>query len=173
MSEYCYKYPRPAVTTDILILAYDEENLKVLLIQRKNYPYEGFWALPGGFVDMDETVEHCAYRELFEETNLKNVQLKMLTIMSEPNRDPRGRTITVVFWTLVKNIRNVRAKDDAKNIKWFNINELPQLAFDHSQILQIALKQLKQDLNCCPMHKNYITKELTLKELERLTKLLS
>lgn len=142
---YTYKYPRPALTTDALIFGYDEntQDLKLLLIQRLNEPFKNMWALPGGFVDMDETVETGAVRELQEETNLKNVELEQLITASKVDRDPRGRTVSVVFWALINKNDDIKAQDDAKDVRWFSISDLPKLAFDHAEIINFALNQLK------------------------------
>ncbi|MEA3504559.1 MAG: NUDIX hydrolase [Bacteroidota bacterium] len=142
---YTYKYPRPAVTTDAILFDNNLSEIKVLLIQRKNAPYQDCWAFAGGFVDMDETVEACAVRELREETGVSNVELKQFKTYSAVNRDPRGRTISVVFYGFcdLKKV-SVSAADDAKDVKWFQISDLPELAFDHLEILQELLCFLKE-----------------------------
>lgn len=144
MSKYCYKYPRASVTADSIVFAYkeDEQKLKLLLIQRKNEPFAGEWALPGGFLDMNETVEQCAKRELQEETSLIVDSLKLFTVASKLGRDPRGRCVTSVFWTIIPYTNKVKAQDDAANIAWFDVSELPELAFDHSEIVKNALLEL-------------------------------
>ncbi len=132
---FTYPYPRPSVTVDNLIIKHSD----VLLIQRYNPPYEGFWALPGGFIEIKETLENAASRELREETGIINVKLKQWRTFDDPDRDPRGRTISVVFtgWLQNSNIKP-KAASDASNARWFNINDLPELAFDHSEILKLA-----------------------------------
>lgn len=133
---YTYQYPRPAVTVDIIL--YTTETIpRILLIKRKNEPYKNKWALPGGFMDEHETLEKAAERELFEETNLKEVSLKQFKTYSDPTRDPRGRTITTVFWTIInkENIQKTQPGDDASEAAWFSANNLPPLAFDHNNII--------------------------------------
>ncbi len=136
---YTYNYPRPALTVDMIVTRIVGDNLEVLLIQRLNPPYKDRWAFPGGFVDMDETLEQAAARELAEETGLKNVNLKQFKAYSTLNRDPRGRTISVIFTGEVTGDAIVVAGDDAKNAAWFNIDKLPSLAFDHDEIIQEVL----------------------------------
>ncbi len=141
---YTYKYPRPALTTDSLIFGFDqkEQALKILLIKRKNEPFKDSWAIPGGFVDIDETAEHCAARELKEETCLHLSSLSLLTVASKVDRDPRGRSVSVVFWAIIPIDYSVKAQDDAAQINWFLLNKLPSLAFDHSEILNFAINEL-------------------------------
>ncbi len=139
---YCYKHPRPALTTDALVLGFNQrtERLEILLIERKNPPFQGMFALPGGFVDMEETVEECAARELAEETELLGVPLIQMHTFSAVDRDPRGRTVSVVFFALIDNTSaRVDGADDAASARWFDILELPELAFDHKQILDFAI----------------------------------
>jgi 8-oxo-dGTP diphosphatase len=142
---HSYKYPRPALTTDALIFGFDAEKqeLQILLIQRGNEPYKNQWALPGGFVDMDETVEKCVVRELEEETSLKNIKFEQLITASKIGRDPRGRTVSVVFWSLINTNYNIVGLDDAKDAQWFSIKKLPKIAFDHTEIINYAIEQLK------------------------------
>ncbi len=139
---YQYKYPRPALTIDAVVFKKDADDTFVLLIQRKNPPYKNRWALPGGFVDMDETLEESAARELQEETGLSDVNLKQLRAFSALERDPRGRTISVVFWGILNSDNKISAGDDAAKVQWFNIKSLPPLAFDHREVLEIALQKL-------------------------------
>jgi 8-oxo-dGTP diphosphatase len=143
-AKYCYDYPRPAVSADIVVFGFDGLNLQLLLIKRRQEPYKNNWALPGGFLEMDETIENCAARELFEETAIKDVKLEQLRAFSAIMRDPRGRVITIAFWTIIemKNI-NIRAGDDATQAGWFKLNSLPKLAFDHFEILIMAIEKLK------------------------------
>lgn len=139
---YTYKYPRPAVTVDAVVFRIQNNHTEVLLIQRGRPPYKGSWALPGGFVDMDETLEEAIARELKEETNLSEMELRQLMAFSAPGRDPRGRTISVVFWGIMKNARKIKAGDDAQNAKWFDLKDLPGLAFDHREIIETAISEL-------------------------------
>lgn len=140
---YTYKYPRPAVTADMIVLT-DESEPKILLIQRGGEPFKGCWAFPGGFMDMDETTEQCARRELKEETGLEVGEVKQVGAYSAVNRDPRGRTITVAYVTYISQALPVAGLDDAAQAKWWPVNALPPLAFDHDQILQDAFLILKQ-----------------------------
>ena len=139
---FCYDYPRPAVTVDIVVFSGDA--LDVLLIQRKHPPFEGCWALPGGFIEMEEPLEASALRELAEETGVTDVALTEVGIFGAPSRDPRGRVITIAYATVVeKSILNVKAGSDASEAAWFSNTELPKLAFDHNEIIQKALEKLK------------------------------
>ena len=137
---YKYKYPRPAVTADCVVFT-KGDTPKVLLIKRKNEPYKGCWAFPGGFLNMDETLMQCACRELQEETGIGDgiLDIKEIGSYSKVDRDPRGRTITVAFLVLVKDEKEVKGQDDAAEAKWFPVAEIPQLAFDHDDILVDAL----------------------------------
>lgn len=145
---YCYEYPRAALTTDCVVFGSDGAEILLLLIERGNEPFKGKWAFPGGFLDMDESTEECAKRELFEETGINNVQLEQLYTFSDVNRDPRGRTVSVVYFTLVEISEcKVVAGDDAARAEWFKLEDIPPLAFDHSSILKLALERLKQMKN--------------------------
>lgn len=137
--EYTYKYPRPAVTADCVVITREAEP-KVLLVQRGIEPFKGCWAFPGGFMNMDETTEQCAIRELKEETGLKVDELKEIGSYSKVDRDPRGRTITVAYLAIVDKPVAVIGQDDAAKAEWFSIDELPPLAFDHEEIMQDAIK---------------------------------
>lgn len=136
---YTYQYPRPAVTVDIMLIT-DEPHQRILLIERKNPPFQGSWAFPGGFVDPDETLEQAACRELKEETGLEVHDLEQFKTFSDPNRDPRGRTISTVFFSKidVSMVDKTVAGDDASNAEWFLLEKLPKLAFDHKIIIQQA-----------------------------------
>lgn len=134
---FSYKYPRLALTVDIAVFSCKDSIPKVLLIQRKNEPFKDNWALPGGFVDMDETVDEAAFRELKEETALEFRELKQFKVFSSVDRDPRGRTVSVVFvGELCGKAVALLAQDDAKDLGWFSIDSLPVLAFDHDDILK-------------------------------------
>ena len=137
--EYTYKYPRPAVTADCVVMT-NEPHPKVLLIQRGADPFKGAWAFPGGFMDMDETTEECAIRELEEETGLKVSELHQIGAYSKVNRDPRGRTITVAYLAIIDAPAPVKGQDDAAKAEWFPIIELPHLAFDHYDIMHDAVR---------------------------------
>ncbi len=134
---YTYEYPRPAVTADCVVIAKENEP-KVLLIQRGNEPFKGYWAFPGGFMNMDETTEQCAVRELEEETGLKVTEIKQIGAYSKVDRDPRGRTVTVAYLAIIDKVENVKGLDDAAKAQWFPISDLPKLAFDHEEIMKDA-----------------------------------
>ena len=136
---YTYKYPRPAVTADCVVIT-KEEQPKVLLIQRGADPYKGSWAFPGGFMNMDETTEQCAIRELEEETGLRVSDVHQIGAYSKVDRDPRGRTITVAYLAIIDEPVQVTGQDDAANAEWFPLSALPELAFDHAEIMQDAIK---------------------------------
>ena len=137
---YTYQYPRPSLTTDTVVFKVKDTTTQLLLIQRKFPPYKGKWALPGGFMDMDETLEQSAARELEEETGLKNVELQQLKAFSTLERDPRGRTISVIFWGVADESSEPVAGDDAAKAQWFDITKLPELAFDHQEVVDEAVK---------------------------------
>ncbi len=161
---YTYEYPRPAVTTDCVIFGYDvKEGLSVLLIERGIEPYKGCWAFPGGFLNMDETTEMGALRELKEETgfDVKVDFLEQLGCFSDVDRDPRGRVITIAYYALVQK-GAVKGGDDAKNAQWHPIGEIPQLAFDHEKILRVALRRLKEK------YKEMYNKEFTPERISEL-----
>ena len=136
--EYTYKYPRPAVTADCVVMT-KEANPHVLLIERGFDPFKGRWAFPGGFMNMDETAEQCAIRELEEETGLKVSSIRQIGAYSKVDRDPRGRTITVAYLATVDVPAEVCGQDDAARTEWFPIDALPPMAFDHDDIMKDAL----------------------------------
>ncbi|GAF03097.1 NUDIX domain-containing protein [Saccharicrinis fermentans] len=131
---FTYKYPRPAVTVDVILITKGKQP-QILLIERKHEPYEGCWAFPGGFLDMDEDLETAALRELQEETHIQNIQIKQFKSYGGVQRDPRGRTISVVFYAFIEDVLMVQPGDDASKAKWFSLEKIPTLAFDHSLIL--------------------------------------
>lgn len=135
---YTYKYPRPAVTADCIVIT-REGDAKVLLIQRGDEPYKGCWAFPGGFMNMDETTEQCAKRELEEETGLKVYDIHQIGTFSKVDRDPRGRTITVAYLAIIDKPMSVVGQDDAEKAEWWSLSSLPQLAFDHDEIMSKAI----------------------------------
>ena len=144
---YTYDYPRPAVTADCVVFGVDGKSLQILLVKRGNEPFKGGWAFPGGFMNMDETVEECAVRELYEETGLKINRLKQLGCFSDVHRDPRGRVVSVAFYALATPA-DVWGGDDASEARWFALEEVPHpLAFDHDDMLQKALQQLRKDIH--------------------------
>jgi 8-oxo-dGTP diphosphatase len=143
MISYTYKYPRPAVTVDAIIFCRKETNLFVTLIQRANPPFEGKWAFPGGFVDMDESLEAAVERELQEETGLTGIHLEQFYTFGDVHRDPRHRTITVVYIGFADEVLPLlKAGDDAREASWFDVSKLPDLAFDHGDILRQAIVKI-------------------------------
>ena len=143
---YTYKYPRPSVTADCIVITREAEP-KVLLIQRGDEPFKGGWAFPGGFMNMDETTGQCAIRELEEETGLVISMIQQIGAYSKVDRDPRGRTITVAYLAIVDEPVSVTGQDDAAKAEWWPINSLPPLAFDHEEIMRDAIKKYQCILN--------------------------
>ena len=143
MTQYTYKYPRPAVTADCVVMT-QEATPHVLLIERGFDPYKGCWAFPGGFMNMDETTEQCATRELEEETGMKVTDLQQIGAYSKVDRDPRGRTVTVAYLIVIDAPVAVTGQDDAAKAQWFPIDALPPLAFDHEDIMRDAIKMYQQ-----------------------------
>ena len=138
---FTYQHPHPAVAVDGVVFGFDDADLKLLLIQRKVDPFKGKWALPGGFVDMEEQAIDAAKRELQEETGLTDVPLKFLSYFDGVHRDPRERTLSLAFCGVVEKRLKVRAGDDAAGAKWRPLAALPELAFDHDIILKAAIKR--------------------------------
>lgn len=139
--EFCYKYPRAALTVDAIVVAGNHSQDLVLLIQRKYDPYAEKWALPGGFINMDETLAEACQRELFEETGLKDIALQQFFTFDAINRDPRHRTITTVFYGRISEPLPVTGGDDAAIARWFPIISLPEMAFDHAEIIRKFVKE--------------------------------
>ncbi len=134
---YTYAYPRPSVTVDMIVIHNSNNKNHILLIERKNEPFKDCWALPGGFIDIDEEIEAAAYRELKEETSIENIQLSQYKTFGKVGRDPRGRTISILFYGYLKDLnQKIQAGDDAKKAKWFPMDNLPALAFDHLEIIK-------------------------------------
>lgn len=165
--KYCYKYPHPSVTTDCVIFGFDGTKLRILLIQRSIEPYKGRWAFPGGFMKMNESAEQCALRELQEETGLECAHIRQFHTFSAPQRDPRERVITIAYYALVV-MQEVKGGDDAADARWFSLDEVPQLAFDHDQILRQAEQALRQQIHFEPVGFELLPKEFTIKELQNL-----
>src|SRR6266704_3337960 len=149
---HTYQYPRAALTVDCVVFGLDESELKVLLIERGLEPFKGNWALPGGFVRVDETLDNAARRELNEEAGLKNVFLEQLYTFGAIDRDPRERVVSVAYYALVK-LADVETKaaTDAADARWFPIPKIPRLAFDHGDILAMALDRLRGKLRYQPI----------------------
>ena len=140
---YTYKYPRPAVTADCIVITKEAEP-KVLLILRGGESFKGAWAFPGGFMNMDETTEQCAIRELEEETGLRVSEVRQIGAYSKVDRDPRGRTITVAYLAIIDEPVAVQGQDDAAKAEWFQLSDLPHLAFDHYDIIQDAIQKYQE-----------------------------
>ncbi|GCF08551.1 NUDIX hydrolase [Dictyobacter arantiisoli] len=161
------KYERPSVTVDVLMMSLRQRDLQILLIKRRSWPYEGMWAIPGGFVMMNESLEAAAKRELQEETGVQDVYLEQLYTFGDPGRDPRTRVVTVVYFALLDSERlQVRAASDATDVGWFSVYELPQLAFDHQGIIDYALNRLRNKLEYTTIAFNLLPDHFTLRELQ-------
>jgi 8-oxo-dGTP diphosphatase len=144
--KYIYEWPRPMVTVDAIVFKRSQDKAALLLIKRKNEPYKGKWAFPGGFVDINEELEDAVARELAEETGLKGIHLEQMHTFGKVGRDPRGRQITVAFMGLTDdNNADVKGGDDAEEAKWFNIKNLPEnMAFDHNEVANFAIRKFKE-----------------------------
>lgn len=165
--KYSYKYPHPSVTTDCVIFGFDGVKLKVLLVERGMAPYKGRWAFPGGFLNMDESAEEGALRELKEETGLEGAYIRQFHTFSAPQRDPRERVITIAYYALVR-MQEVKGGDDASDARWFALDEVPPLAFDHDQILRKAEKTLRQQIHFEPVGFELLPEKFTIKQLQNL-----
>lgn len=169
--KYQYDYPMPSVTADCLIFAFDknEKCLKLLLIKRKDDPFKGYWAIPGGFVEFNESIDEAAKRELKEETGIVDVPLEQFYTFGNPNRDPRGRVITIAHYCII-NIDDVKIKagDDAENADWFNIKNLPELAFDHDMIINMAISKILIKINHIKNIGKLLPNNMTLLEIKGL-----
>jgi 8-oxo-dGTP diphosphatase len=164
---YCYDYPHPAVTVDIVIFTVRDAQLKLLLIRRAGEPYRGKWALPGGFIEMEEELEQSARRELKEETGVCAAYLEQLYTFGRPGRDPRERVITVAYTALIPSEKlHLRAASDAEAVGWFGMDELPALAFDHDEILDMARQRLVAKLDYSTIAFQLLGEEFTLTELQ-------
>lgn len=167
--QYIYEYPRPAVTTDCAIFGFDGEDLKILLIERGIEPFKNRWALPGGFIELDEDADNCAHRKLVQETGLENIFIEQLYTFSGVDRDPRYRVISIAYYALVKlSDYKAQAGIDTENVQWYSITELPDLAFDHHQILQMAIERLKSKIKYQPIGFELLPEKFTLPELLNL-----
>ena len=163
-----YKYEHAAVTTDCVIFTYEDWQLKVLLVRRGGEPYKGDWAFPGGFLRNDESAEQGALRELYEETALEpSSPIVEFGVFSDPDRDPRERVITIAYYALVKP-SEVVGGDDADEARWFPVNELPPLAFDHKKIFDAATERLRRDIHFQPVGFDLLDEEFTIPDLQRL-----
>lgn len=165
---YTYEYPRPALTVDVVIFTLRENGLQVLLVQRAEEPYAGKWALPGGFVNMDEALEEAAQRELEEETGLKQTYLEQLYTYGEVGRDPRGRVVSVAYYALIPSDAHIRSEggSDARQANWFAAEALPVLAFDHAEIIAYALRRLRYKLEYTAACFELLPDEFSLSEIQ-------
>lgn len=163
-------YERPSVTVDIVIFTVRDNALKVLLVKRRLAPHQGMWAIPGGFIGMDESLEAAALRELKDETGVENVYLEQLYTFGDPHRDPRTRVITVTYFALVEagQLKPLRPGSDASEADWFSMYRLPELAFDHRQILDYALARLRSKLEYTNIAFQLLPEKFTLTELQRI-----
>ncbi|BBO35615.1 NUDIX hydrolase [Lacipirellula parvula] len=170
---HTYEFARPALTVDIVVFALDDDELKVMLIERDLQPFAGAWALPGGFVRVDETLDEAARRELHEETGLHDIYLEQLYTFGQVARDPRERVVTVAFYALVNLAgHSVRASTDARNAAWFSLSDLPKLAFDHADILKTAVERLRNKVSYQPIGFELLPERFTLTQLQRLYELI-
>lgn len=167
---YTYEYPHPAVSTDVVLFTLQDQQLKVLLIQRANDPYKDRWALPGGFVEIDEDLEPAALRELEEETGVTGVYLEQLYTFGAPGRDPRERVISIAYYALVPidRLQHIRAASDASNAAWFACKQLPEPAFDHKQIIELARRRLASKLDYSTIALQFMPARFTLGELQNV-----
>ena len=166
-ARYCYPYPHPAVTADVALFTILQERLQVLLIQRGGAPFAGSWALPGGFVEPQECLEDCALRELVEETGVSGVYLEQLYTFGKPDRDPRERVISVAYYGLASMPTvDAKAGSDAAQVAWFEVDQLPQLAFDHAEIIAKARERLRAKLDYSTIAFQFMPKKFTLSELQ-------
>jgi 8-oxo-dGTP diphosphatase len=169
---YQYDYPHPAVTADVVVFTIENDDLKVLLIQRDQEPFEGEWALPGGFIEIDESLGQAAKRELKEETGVNASFLEQLYTFGRPDRDPRERIITVAYYALIAfDQLSIAAGDDARDARLYSTDELPALAFDHDSILRIAKHRVKERLNDSFYAFQILPKAFTMYELRRVYEL--
>jgi 8-oxo-dGTP diphosphatase len=169
MSQFCYHYPRPAVTTDICLFTVVEEDLKILLIRRGSEPFKGAWALPGGFVRETETLDRCAARELQEETGVQGAHLEAFATFSDPERDPRYRVITAAYFALVPAAEHaVSSGSDADEARWHSMSKLPKLAFDHKDIIRAGRQELIARLDREPLVLSLLPTRFTLTQVQKV-----
>lgn len=166
MADYTYEYPRPGLTSDIILFRYFDQNIEILLIERADYPFAGSWALPGGFVDEGETAEFAAARELKEETGITDITLNQIYTTTTPGRDPRGWTVSVIFYGFTDISVKAIAGDDAKLTKWFPLNQLPELAFDHEIVVKQGINKLKELIRFKVLGHEFFIENFKQSELE-------
>lgn len=162
--------PKISLTVDGVVFGYDPTpKVSVLLVKRKYDPYKDLWAIPGGFVEQNESLEEAVYRELQEETGVKISYLEQLYTFGTPDRDPRGRVVSVAYFGLVKpDSFKVEAASDAKDVRWFDIKELPKLAFDHTTVLDIAIQRLRAKITYEPIGFELLDERFPFSDLENL-----
>jgi 8-oxo-dGTP diphosphatase len=166
---FTYEYPRAAITVDCVVFGLDEADLKVLLIQRKLSPFQHAWALPGGFVRVDETLDEAALRELAEEANVTDIYLEQLYTFGALDRDPRERIVTIAYYALAKlSDHRIRAATDAMGVGWFSLDDLPKLAFDHIEIVTRAHERLRGKVRYAPVGFELLPPRFSLTQLQRL-----
>ncbi len=168
-NKYQYEYPRPALASDCVIFGFDGGDLKVLLTEREKEPFKNKWALPGGFVFIEETTEECAKRILHEKTGIKNVFVEQLFTFSEIDRDPRERIVSVSYYALVNTYQyELIAGRDTLKTEWFALSDLPKLGFDHAKIIKMALQRIKGKVNYQPIGFELLNEKFTLSQLQQL-----
>lgn len=177
MSEHSYdpsRYDRPSVTVDVVIFTLQGSELHVLLVKRKHWPYEGRWALPGGFINMDESIEQAARRELEEETGVRDIYLEQLYTFGEPRRDPRTRVISIAYIALVSaDKQTLRVSDESTDVRWFSVQRLPgPLAFDHDLILATGLERLRSKLEYTTLAFQLLPEVFSILELKHIYELI-
>ena len=166
---YCYSHPRPTVTTDVVVFTLRKQRLMLLLVKRRGEPFAGSWALPGGFLEPDEDLEQCATRELEEETGLRDIYLEQLFTFGHPDRDPRGRIISITYYALVSSDRlELHAASDATDAAWFAYDALPALAFDHRDIIRLAHRRLVSKLGYSSIGFQFLPETFTLSDIQRV-----
>ncbi len=169
--KYRYKYPKADHTVDAVVfrVILAENSLKILLIERASDPFQGHWALPGGFIELDESLEQAAKRELEEETGVRLSHLEQLYTFGRPDRDPRGRVISTAYLGLIQpNQVDIKGGSDAARAAWRDVNKLPKLAFDHARIVDIGLERLRSKMRCQPVGIELLPREFTLTDLQRV-----
>jgi 8-oxo-dGTP diphosphatase len=164
------RYDRPSVTVDVVIFTLMESELHVLLVKRRHWPFEGCWAIPGGFVQMDESLETAARRELWEETGVDDLYMEQLYTFGDPRRDPRTRVISVAYFALIRADQHpIRASDESTDVRWFPVSGLPgKLAFDHDSILAIALDRLRSKLEYTTLAFQLLPEVFSILELKHI-----
>ncbi len=168
-----YQYPHPAVTTDVVVFTLREQQLQLLLIRRAQAPYAGEWALPGGFLEIDEDLDSCAKRELKEEAGVTDLYMEQLYTFGRPDRDPRERVISVTYYALVPSDKlTLSAGSDAAEAAWFPLQALPKLAFDHNEIILLARERLAAKTHYSTIAFQLMPETFTLSELQSVYEIL-